>query len=421
MYLKTRDHSHAAVSRINEHLGSGQFAGPCSCCSGRLGLDGIGSLYANSASGGNTNNKGCVSTFTVGNFSYTSHSLNNSQKNLIASIARDIFGGVGTVPLLRQLKEVKIIGYSSGTRNLESHANQRAANVLNELTRQLQGLGATVEDIAKIALGDPVTQQVASQSQSDPNFRKVMICLMTLRPPKKRPAKPKKPVTSPSIPVILNCSSIAGSDVNNDKVRLAWLEAKGWVAQARVRLRDLAAISDEAVRGDKWNKGDEGVWFGGYKRANFTKIQRNFDRIWEVLTNPKLEIRCVERSSCNWKQNCCNNCEDSKSKECLWGSARLNSFRAKRITIFLNDIWFHCHDEPYERVQTLIHEAAHISGVSNIREGKKYGAACAKKLAQRNCFQAAKNADNYGYYAMASVYKSANPNDCKHFFARRLC
>jgi hypothetical protein len=182
MYLKTRDHSQAAASRVNERLGLGQFASPCSCCSGRLGLEGIGFL--------NASNDDCVRSFTVGNFSYTSHSLNNSQKNLIASIARDIVGGVGRVPPLKRLKEVRIIGYSSGTRNLESHATKRAVAVFEELKKQLEGLDATVEDIAKIAFGDPVTQQVASQAQSDPSFRKVMICLTVVKhpDPKRRPS-----------------------------------------------------------------------------------------------------------------------------------------------------------------------------------------------------------------------------------------
>jgi carbonic anhydrase len=52
MYVKTKDHRQDAASKVNERLGSGQFAGPCSCCSGRLGLDSSGSLSALSSSAG---------------------------------------------------------------------------------------------------------------------------------------------------------------------------------------------------------------------------------------------------------------------------------------------------------------------------------------------------------------------------------
>jgi carbonic anhydrase len=50
MYVKTKDHRQDAASGVNERLGLGQFAGPCSCCSGRLGLDSSGSLGALSSS-----------------------------------------------------------------------------------------------------------------------------------------------------------------------------------------------------------------------------------------------------------------------------------------------------------------------------------------------------------------------------------
>jgi hypothetical protein len=46
MYLKTRDYGQDAASKVNERLGSGQFASPCPCCSGRLGLEANGSLIA---------------------------------------------------------------------------------------------------------------------------------------------------------------------------------------------------------------------------------------------------------------------------------------------------------------------------------------------------------------------------------------
>jgi hypothetical protein len=150
---------------------------------------------------GTTSNDTCIKSFTVGNFAYTGQRLTNSQKNLIVSIARDIFGGGGGVPPLSQVKEVRIIGFSSGTRRLHLHANQRAVSVFEELRKRLLGLGATPGELNnKITFGDPVTKPVASQAASDPNFRKVVICLVrpTSTKPKIGPNYPRPARAYPS-------------------------------------------------------------------------------------------------------------------------------------------------------------------------------------------------------------------------------
>jgi hypothetical protein len=116
--------------------------------------------------------------------------LTSSQKALIATIAAEIFSGRGAVPPLARVKEITIVGFSSGTRSLHLYASRRATSVFEELTKRLRGLGATAGDIAKINFGDPVTKPVKSQAASDPHFRKVMICIVRPTSPRPKPLQP---------------------------------------------------------------------------------------------------------------------------------------------------------------------------------------------------------------------------------------
>lgn len=130
-----------------------------------------------------TSNAPCSLSYNLNGFAYTVSSLTSFQRNLVARVARDILTAIAKV------KEVKITGYASGTRRLELHATRRAKSVFDELKKQLRGLGANEEDIAKISFGAPVTKPVSSQAASDPKFRKVEICVIN----KTRPVKPKPP------------------------------------------------------------------------------------------------------------------------------------------------------------------------------------------------------------------------------------
>jgi hypothetical protein len=58
-----------------------------------------------------------------------------------------------------------------------------------------------------------------------------------------------------------------------------------------------------------------------------------------------------------------------------------------------------------ERVQTFVHEAAHISGRICAFEGRRYGPDAAHRLADSS-MKATRNADNYGYYAINVALKS---------------
>lgn len=246
-------------------------------------------------------------------------------------------------------------------------------------------------------------------------------------PGKPKPSEPEKPnnrCVQPKPPPRIQSCCISQSDVTPKLVRVAWLEAKARVALAVRRMNELVSLS-EMDRQKEWNKvgSAERTWFGGYRKVNFGKIHRAMLNIQQILKSNKLTIVCEGRRNCKWKPNCCGSKKCYQEGKCTWGSSKWNSMHASEITIILRDVWFHCRDWN-ERVQTLVHEAAHVSGVTNVRESKKAGPSCAKKLAIQNCFKAIRNADNYGYYAMKDVpiYKSAKSSVCKFdFFPRRAC
>ena len=59
-----------------------------------------------------------------------------------------------------------------------------------------------------------------------------------------------------------------------------------------------------------------------------------------------------------------------------------------------------------ERVQTFVHEAAHISGRWSTDERNHYGPRAARLLAGPG-MRATRNADNYGYYAIELAMSSS--------------
>jgi Lysine-specific metallo-endopeptidase len=200
---------------------------------------------------------------------------------------------------------------------------------------------------------------------------------------------------------IEGCEKITGSDVTTELVKKIWLEARCYVAQALTRLQYLSALA-EAQRKAEWAKDieQEVTWFGPYTSDNFRKIHRNFQQISEILSSKRFKVVC------------------KPEKKFMASAAPLIH------TMKLRSDWLN--NGPHtERVQTIIHEAAHIALVVNfLSENKKYGPACAKKLAQQNCFKALRNADNYGYYALRHIpeYKSASAAACSsNYFPKRTC
>jgi Lysine-specific metallo-endopeptidase len=208
------------------------------------------------------------------------------------------------------------------------------------------------------------------------------------------------PLTESYPSKIDDCVNIAGSNVTPELVKKIWLEARCYVAQALTRLQFLSALT-EVQRKAEWNsnKEEEVTWFGPYTSDNFAKVYRNFQKISEVLNSKRFKIVCKPRG-----------------KDYAHTVPMVH-------TIWLEWEWLK-HGPHTERVQTIIHEAAHIALVVNLGEKKKSWPACAKKLAQQNCFKALRNADNYGYYALRHIaaYKNASAAACQSKdFPSRTC
>ena len=260
----------------------------------------------------------------------------------------------------------------------------RAENALNQLRDRLTNVGLVSKvklTIKQRADDKPlVDNMVKSSSQKARDNRaqnrrvEINFYKSTLPPkpkppkptPKPKPPKPKPPSTIPSIE---DCK-------NPEEVERFWREAVKRLAVALKRLNNLASMP-EANRKKEWRKGQELIWFGNYSFFAFKIIRWRLKKINAVLTHSKLKL------SCNY------------SLEELWGRA---SRLAKKIE--LGKVWLNSTKNNLERTQTFIHEAAHIAGVINVRESKKYGELNAKKLAQKSPLKARRNADNYGYYVM---------------------
>lgn len=164
-----------------------------------------------------------------------------------------------------------------------------------------------------------------------------------------------------------------------------WKIAVDSVARANDRLKLMTVVN----RLNAWSSGPEQTWFGDFRQEHFEKLSKNMQQIYDVLRDPKLTITCDPKLD--------------KYALTVPGTRKIK----------LGSCWMQ-ETRPYEKTQTLVHEAAHITGVVDIAEGRKYEPACAKRLAMQNCFKAMRNADNYGYYALNNIaeYQNADPNNC---------
>ena len=131
----------------------------------------------------------------------------------------------------------------------------------------------------------------------------------------------------------------------------------------------------------RWNDpmSPERYWFGMFSRLKADKVRRTFDGIARHLANPNLKIVCDDTF-------------DS------YGSASPGVLRIK-----VGRDWrtpaTNVHADG-ERVQTFVHEAAHICGrTSGLAENNFYGRSGAHTLTRWR-MRATRNADNYGYYAI---------------------
>ena len=139
------------------------------------------------------------------------------------------------------------------------------------------------------------------------------------------------------------------------------------------------ARATDADRASLWNVGPEYVWFGDYDGRKYSSLNRVFLGIVEILSSSRLDVIC--------------DADDKGYARALPGIWKIH----------LGTDWIKDTDRE-ERIQTFVHEAAHIAGRSVAREAPWYGkpdaitkAHIRRPLRPR---MALRSADNIGYYAL---------------------
>jgi hypothetical protein len=165
-------------------------------------------------------------------------------------------------------------------------------------------------------------------------------------------------------------------------IRVTLAKAVQCTLKARYRLASVAARTSDSERQKLWNAGPEKTWFDAYDARKLARIQETFERIGEILSSPKLSIICDPNFALYAKA--------------LPGIRRI---RLGRMWIDLDP------EERSERIQTFIHEAAHIAGRSVGNETPWYGRTGAQTMAskmelRKRPMMVTRSAENHGYYAI---------------------
>ncbi|MCA9646695.1 MAG: hypothetical protein H6718_19680 [Polyangiaceae bacterium] len=157
----------------------------------------------------------------------------------------------------------------------------------------------------------------------------------------------------------------------------SWLSNGGkFASSASARLNSLNSMS-EASRKAAWNSGDEKRWFGSYSKTRFNNVKSRMAKVTTILQSSKLDVKC------NW----------SKS---YYGHASPGSYK-----ITLGSEWKEERSDRADKVQTFVHEGAHIAGaVLGGEVRNKYGVSDALTRAQKHPGTAVRTAENLGYYAI---------------------
>lgn len=173
--------------------------------------------------------------------------------------------------------------------------------------------------------------------------------------------------------------SVASSYRTEEKIRQRLAAAVRAARMAHLRLSAMGSKSDLQLR---WNDANEAerIWFGDFSQMKYRKVLSTFAEIAVYLADRRLKVIGDTQET---------------------GYARaLPSIRK----IHLGMAWITpgkltLGGPDPERVQTFVHEAAHIAGRFSSDEGDHYGPDSAKELADET-MRATRNADNYGYYAI---------------------
>jgi len=157
------------------------------------------------------------------------------------------------------------------------------------------------------------------------------------------------------------------------------------VRVARYMHLGLATMAAQSNREELWNGDDQewglgAWWFGEYSDEKFEKVLGTFDEIQWILTDQRLDV--LGRP---WRS--------------IFGSALPGIRRIYLGTDWIQPGFKDLGLDDAERVQTFVHEAAHIAGRVFAGEGKHYGRTAAHALTNAG-MRATRSADNYGYFAI---------------------
>lgn len=154
------------------------------------------------------------------------------------------------------------------------------------------------------------------------------------------------------------------------------LNAARGVQSRFVRFQKQATDAEQA---NLWNNGPEYTWFAAYDKHKYRSLQGVFNRISPILSSSRLDVICDDT--------------DKGYAHALPGIWKIH----------LGIKWINDTDRE-ERIQTFVHEAAHIAGRSVTREKSWYGETNAQALAHKprplRPRMALRSADNIGYYAI---------------------
>ncbi|MCB1714541.1 MAG: hypothetical protein KDK05_05335 [Candidatus Competibacteraceae bacterium] len=154
------------------------------------------------------------------------------------------------------------------------------------------------------------------------------------------------------------------------------LNAARGVQSRFIRFQKQATDADRA---NLWNTGPEYQWFAAYDKTKYNSLKQVFDRIAVILASTRLDVICDDT--------------DKRYAHALPGIWKIH----------LGIKWIHDTDRE-ERIQTFVHEAAHIAGRSVAKESAWYGPTQAHKEAHKHRplrpHMALRSADNIGYFAI---------------------
>jgi hypothetical protein len=161
------------------------------------------------------------------------------------------------------------------------------------------------------------------------------------------------------------------------------------VRVARYTHLGLATLAAKSDKIERWNEGLGAYWFGEYSDRKFDKVLATFNEIQWYLADQRLDVI-------------------GKSGKKGYASALPGIRRIALGALWVSPPFFDPLEDEAERVQTFIHEAAHIAGRVSSDERNFYGRDDSQKLADAT-MRATRSADNYGYYAIDFALEKEYP------------